>query len=426
MQVPFKSVSISHKSAPLTIREQVALNDDESKSFAIQCKEKYNINDLLIVSTCNRTEIYYTSNQNFSQAIIKDLLKEKSLENSPENTQYFVQNEETRPSLHHLFEVATGLQSKVVGDIQIPNQIKRAYQLAADLNLAGPYLHRLMHTIFYANKRVAQETSFRDGAASVSYATVALAEELSQSIPNPKVLILGLGEIGLDVCKNMEDKDFAEITVMNRTFEKAEKLALGNGYRVAAIENLWDEISQADIIISSVRSNDPIITQEELKKVQILSFKYFIDLSVPRSIEEGIEKIAGVLLYNIDTLKERADQALQQRLAAIPKVKEIIEECIDSFLDWSKEMEVSPVIHKLKNSLEQIRKEEINRHIKGLSREEIEKLEKITSSLVQKIIKQPIIHLKAACKRGESETLVDVLNDLFNLEQVEDKAIHNK
>lgn len=426
MQVPFKSVSISHKSAPLTIREQVALNDDESKAFAIQCKEKYDINDLLIVSTCNRTEIYYTSKQDVSQAIVKDLLQEKQLENTPENSKYFVQNEETRNSLKHLFEVATGLQSKVVGDIQIPNQIKRAYQQAADLNFAGPYLHRLMHTIFYANKRVAQETSFRDGAASVSYATVALAEELSQAIPNPKVLILGLGEIGLDVCKNMEDKDFAEITVMNRTLEKAEKLAQGKGYRVAPLDQLWEEISRADIIISSVRSNDPIITPEALKRIQILSFKYFIDLSVPRSIDEGIEKIPGVLLYNIDTLKERADQALQLRLAAIPQVKEIIEESIDSFLDWSKEMEVSPVIHKLKNSLEQIRKEEINRHIKGLSAEEVEKLEKITASLVQKIIKQPIIHLKAACKRGESDTMVDVLNDLFNLEQVEDKAIHNK
>lgn len=426
MQVPFKSVSISHKSAPLVFREQVALNEEESKSFALQCKDKYDINDLLIVSTCNRTEIYYSSEKDFSKQIVSDLLKEKHIEPSANHSTYFVQNEETRPSLSHLFEVATGLQSKVVGDIQIPNQIKRAYQQSADLNLAGPYLHRLMHTIFYANKRVAQETSFRDGAASVSYATVALAEELSQSIPTPKVLILGLGEIGLDVCKNMEDKDFAEITIMNRTIEKAEKLAQNKGYRVASLENLWEEISHADIIISSVRSNDPIITQEALKKIQILSFKYFIDLSVPRSIEEGIEKIPGVLLYNIDTLKERADHALQQRLAAIPQVKEIIEESIDSFLDWSKEMEVSPVIHKLKNSLEQIRKEEINRHIKGLSPEEIEKLEKITSALVQKIIKQPIIHLKAACKRGESDTLVDVLNDLFNLEQVEDKAIHNK
>jgi glutamyl-tRNA reductase len=204
---------------------------------------------------------------------------------------------------------------------------------------------------------------------------------------------------------------------MNRTLEKAEKVAQGKSFRVAKYENLWEEIAKADIIISSIRTNDPIITQEELTKIQLLSFKYFIDLSVPRSIDEGIEKINGVLLYNIDTLKERADQALQTRLASVPQVHQIIEESIYGFNDWSKEMEVSPTIHKLKNALEQIRKEEINRHLKGLSQEEIDKLEKITASLVQKIIKQPIIHLKAACKRGESESMVDALNDLFNLEQ---------
>mgnify|MGYP000623818237 CR=1 FL=1 len=138
---------------------------------------------------------------------------------------------------------------------------------------------------------------------------------------------------------------------------------------------------------------------------------------MPRSIEDGIEKNPGILLYNIDSLKERADEALAARMASVPDVRVIIEESIVSFNDWSKEMEVSPTIHKLKNALEQIRKEEINRHLKGLSQEEIDKLEKITASLVQKIIKQPIIHLKAACKRGESDSMVDALNDLFNLEQ---------
>ena len=421
MILPFKSVSLSHRTAPLAIREMLALNEDESKGFYVKCKDLFGLNELLIVSTCNRTEFYYTSDRDISTDLTKAFLIEKGLSNTAEYLGYFKQMDETEDSLRHLFEVATGLQSKVVGDLQIPNQIKKAYQQAADLNMAGPYLHRLMHTIFYSNKRVAQETSFRDGAASVSYATVALAEELSQALPHPKVLILGLGEIGLDVCKNMEEKDFAEFTIMNRTIEKAEKIAAGKElFRVAPITDLWKEIAAADIIISSVRTDSPIITQAEIKKLQLLSFKYFIDLSVPRSIEEGIEKINGVLLYNIDTLKERADEALATRLASIPDVRTIIEESIVSFNDWSKEMEVSPTIHKLKNALEQIRKEEMNRHMKGLTKEETEKLEKITAGLVQKIIKQPIIHLKAACKRGDSDKMVDVLNDLFNLESFEE------
>ncbi|MHA8083003.1 glutamyl-tRNA reductase [Aquirufa sp. A-Brett2-15D] len=421
MILPFKSVSLSHRTAPLAIREQLALNEEESKGFYVKCKDLFGLNELLIVSTCNRTEFYYTSDRDISTDLIKAFLIEKGLTNTAEYLAYFKQMDETEDSLRHLFEVATGLQSKVVGDLQIPNQIKKAYQQAADSNMAGPYLHRLMHTIFYSNKRVAQETSFRDGAASVSYATVALAEELSQALPNPKVLILGLGEIGLDVCKNMEDKDFAEFTIMNRTIEKAEKIAAGKDlFRVAPITDLWKEIATADIIISSVRTDSPIITQAEIKKLQLLSFKYFIDLSVPRSIEDGIEKINGVLLYNIDTLKERANEALATRLASIPEVRTIIEESIISFNDWSKEMEVSPTINKLKNALEQIRKEELNRHMKGLTKEETEKLEKITAGLVQKIIKQPIIHLKAACKRGDSDKMVDVLNDLFNLESFEE------
>lgn len=421
MILPFKSVSLSHRTAPLAIRETLALNEEESKGFYVKCKDLFGLNELLIVSTCNRTEFYYTSDRDISTDLIKAFLIEKGLTNTAEYLGYFKQMDETEDSLRHLFEVATGLQSKVVGDLQIPNQIKKAYQQAAESNMAGPYLHRLMHTIFYSNKRVAQETSFRDGAASVSYATVALAEELSQALPNPKVLILGLGEIGLDVCKNMEDKDFAEFTVMNRTIEKAEKIAAGKElFRVAPLSDLWKEIAAADIIISSVRTENPIITQPEIKKLQLLSFKYFIDLSVPRSIEDGIEKINGVLLYNIDTLKERANEALATRLASIPEVRTIIEESIISFNDWSKEMEVSPTINKLKNALEQIRKEELNRHMKGLTKEETEKLEKITAGLVQKIIKQPIIHLKAACKRGDSDKMVDVLNDLFNLESFEE------
>ncbi len=420
MIIPFKSVSISHRTAPLTIREMVALNEEESKAFAIKCKDLFGLSELLIVSTCNRTELYYTTPVNISEDLVKALLIEKGIQVNPEFLNYFKHRNETEDSLRYLFEVATGLQSKVVGDLQIPNQIKKAYQLAADLNLAGPYLHRLMHTIFYSNKRVAQETSFRDGAASVSYATVALAEELSQAILQPKVLILGLGEIGLDVCKNMEEKDFAEFTVMNRTQEKAEKIAQGMPFRVAPFSDLWEEISKADIIISSVRTENPIITLDEIKKLQVLSFKYFIDLSVPRSIEDGIEKNPGILLYNIDSLKERADEALAARMASVPDVRVIIEESIVSFNDWSKEMEVSPTIHKLKSALESIRKEEINRHIKGLNKDEIEKLEKITANLVQKIMKQPILHLKAACKRGESEKMVDILNELFNLEHVEE------
>jgi glutamyl-tRNA reductase len=424
MQNTFKAFSLSHKSAPLAVREQVALTESEVKDFSIKIKDLFGIQECLVVSTCNRTEVYYTSKSDIMTDLIKTLLIQKGIIQTESYFGHFQQFNIQEEAVKHLFYVATGLESKVVGDLQIPNQIKQSYQISADLNMAGPFLHRLMHTIFFSNKRVAQETSFRDGAASTSYAAVALTEGLTQNINNPKVLILGLGEIGIDVCKNMADKEFAEITVMNRTRAKADKIASGRNFRVADFSDLEREVKRSDVIISSVMIDKPLITKELIDKIGILTYKYFIDLSVPRSIEDSVEDISGALVYNIDSLRERADEALRIRMAAIPQVERIIEDAIVGFNDWSREMVVSPTINKLKNALEQIRKEEIARHLKNLSSEEAERIEKITMGIVQKIMKSPVLNLKAACKRGEADQLVDVITELFDLEKQNVGYIH--
>lgn len=417
MQNQFKAISLSHKTAPLAVREQVALNEDEAKNLSLRLRDAFDISELLIVSTCNRTEVYYCCSENFNTEFVKMLLVQKGLTNTEEYLPHFRLINEQAEAVQHLFEVSVGLHSKVVGDLQIPNQIKQSYQWSADLGLAGPFLHRLMHTIFFTNKRVAQETSFRDGAASVSYATVELIQELTQQIAQPKVLVIGLGEIGQDVCKNLADKDFAQITLTNRTLAKAQRMAEGRSFGIAPFENLAEEIAKADVIVSSVAMTNPLITKDLLQQIGVLTFKYFIDLSVPRSVEMAVEEIPGVLTYNIDTIRHRADEALRQRLEAVPQVKNIIAEAIVGFEDWSKEMIVSPTIQKLKNALEQIRKEEMARYLKSMSEEEVEKVDKITQNIIQKILKQPVIQLKAACKRGEADTLVEVLSGLFNLEQ---------
>ena len=424
MQNTFKAFSLSHKSAPLSVREQVALTESEVKDFSIKIKDLFGIQECLVVSTCNRTEVYYASERDFTTDLIKTLLIQKGIFETESYFVHFQQFNVQEEAVKHLFYVATGLDSKVIGDLQIPNQIKQSYQVSADLNMAGPFLHRLMHTIFFSNKRVAQETSFRDGAASTSYAAVALTEGLTQNINNPKVLILGLGEIGIDVCKNMADKEFAQITVMNRTRAKAEKIAAGRNFSIADFSDLEREVRRSDVIISSVMIDKPLITKVLIEKIGILTYKYFIDLSVPRSIEDSVEEISGALVYNIDSLRERADEALRIRMAAIPEVERIIEEAIVGFNDWSREMVVSPTINKLKNALEQIRKEEISRHLKNLTAEESERIEKITMGIVQKIMKSPVLNLKAACKRGDADQLVDVINELFDLEKQNVGYIH--
>ncbi|TDE18241.1 glutamyl-tRNA reductase [Dyadobacter psychrotolerans] len=410
----FKSISLSHRKAPLAIREQLALNEESAKGIMLRLKDFFDVTDVLTVSTCNRTEIYYSSSEDLNEEIIKLLLIEKGISDVQPFLDYFEKYSAGESAVQHLFEVATGLHSQVVGDMQIPNQIKHAYQWTADLNLAGPFLHRLLHTIFFANKRVAQETFFRDGAASVSYAAVELLDGL---MPNPKILVVGLGEIGSDVCRNLAQKTGADVTIINRTRSRADALAAELGFRVADVTDIDAEVSRADIIVSSIARYEPFFTKEMMVRLRGMSFKYFIDLSVPRSVSPDVEEIPGVMLYTIDSIRSRADEALNRRLAAVPHVREIIDEAVLEFNDWSKEMIVSPTIQKLKGALEQIRKEELTRFTKNLSDSELEKVERITTSMMQKILKLPVLQLKAACKRGEAETLIDVLNDLFNLEK---------
>jgi len=422
MHKNFKAISLSFKNAPLGVRELVAFDEQACKRVLRYFDEFTDISEALVVSTCNRTEIYYTSPKNLSEDIVKLIGLERNVKNIADFSDYFIEYNDYSDAVEHLFNVSIGLEAQVVGDLQIINQVKNAYQWSADENMAGPFLHRLMHTIFYTNKRVVQETAFRDGAASVSYVTVDLVNELTANVECPNILVLGLGEIGEDVCRNLENIKNKNVLICNRTFETAKALADECGYGTIDFADFNDKALDFDVIISSVAADDPIITKSLFKNNEVLSHKYLFDLSVPRSIEQNVEDIPGVLLYNIDNIQSKASVALEKRLAAIPDVKAIINLAIDDFSEWSKEMEVSPVINKLSNALEEIRQGEVARHIKGLNDKESEMLEKVTKSMMQKIIKLPILQLKAACKRGEAESLIDVLNDLFNLEAQPDKV----
>ena len=422
MHKSFKAVSISYKSAPLNIRELISFNEEACKRLLKYFKEFTPITEAVVLSTCNRTEVYYSAEKDLSHEIIKLIALERGIANMDLYRDYFVIYDKHQEALQHLFDVAMGLEAQVVGDLQIGNQVKRAYQWSADEDMAGPFLHRLMHTIFFTNKRVVQETAFRDGAASVSYAAVELIGELTYGIAQPKILVVGLGEIGEDVVRNLEYLKNKEVLIANRTAQKAETIAAECGYTAVPFEKVYEYLQQADVVISSVSNSEPIIGKKHLAKGERLTFKYLLDLSVPRSIEKEVEEVHGVLLYNIDAIHSKTSEALEKRLAAIPQVKNIINASMADLLDWSKEMEVSPTIHKLKNALEQIRQEEIARHLKGMTQDESQLVEKVTKNIMQKIIKLPVLQLKAACKRGEAETLIDVLNDLFDLEKNQIKA----
>jgi len=417
MNSQFKVLSLSYKKAPLEIREKLAFDEAGCKALMTQAQDQLELTEVMVLSTCNRTEVYYSGSEEQGESLIKLLAIAKG-EASSDVLPYFEWISDSAEAVRYLFEVALGLHSQVMGDLQIPNQIKHAYQWSADVNMAGPFLHRLMHSIFFANKRIVQETSYRDGAASTSYAAVETIETFLPLLQQPKTLVIGLGEIGEDVCKTLSEKGYTDITLTNRTAEKALAAAALYGFDTLPFEEVETAIQTSDIIISSIRLDQPLITAELLANRTVGRVKYLIDLSVPRSVAADVQHVPGVVVYDLDEIQQRANAALEKRMAAIPHVQSIIDEVVADFQDWSREMIVSPTIQKLKQALEQIRKEEMARHLKNLSEDEVAKVEKITASMMQKIIKLPVLQLKAACKRGEAETLIDVLNDLFNLESV--------
>lgn len=418
MHNKFRAISLSHKNAPVQIRELISLDEGSIQSILLKLREFFSLSDALILSTCNRTEVYYSHELDLSTEIIKLVGLEKGLLDVVNYLDYFQVYSDDRKAIIHLFRVSMGLEAQVVGDIQISNQVKRAYQTAADLDMAGPFLHRLMHTIFFTNKRIVQETTFRDGAASLSYAAIELIGSLTSTIFQPRILLIGVGEIGEDVAKNMVHLPDAKVKITNRTQSKAEAIASQLGFEVVPFENCLEAMNEADVIVCSIMKNEPFITKEIVSRFDIQSYKLLVDLSVPRSIETSVEDVSGVVLYNVDNIRSKASEALEKRLSAVPQVERIIVESIEEFYNWKKEMMVSPTINKLKQSLEQIRQEELSRYLKNVGEKEYEMIDKITKSMMQKILKVPVVQLRAACKRDEAEELIEVITDLFDLEKI--------
>jgi len=416
MNQGFKALILNHKHASVQVREGIALSGPQAQHLLAEWKELCAATDLLVLSTCNRTEFYYTAEEDLT-TVLKTLVQtHKGLSASSASLAAFQPVLSHTAAVQHLFRVGLGLESQVPGDMQIIAQVKDAYQITADAQAAGPFLHRLLHTIFYANKRVVQETRFRTGAASLAYATQALAEEMLLKGVESRIVVIGVGEMGANICRNLTSEGYRNVVLLNRTPEKAAALATECGVESAGLEQLATEVCLADAVISCVSVDKPLLLANHFAELPYGKRVLVFDLGVPRSVDAAIEKNPAILLYNIDELELRTTQALQLRLAEIPKVETIMHEALIDFTDWSREMTVSPAINGFKNALEQMRQEELARYIKNISEADFELISKVTGALVQRIVKLPVLELKAACRRGDAENMMESLASLFNLE----------
>jgi len=248
----FKAVSLSHKGAPLKIRELFTFDESSCKRLLKYFKEFTDLRDVLVLSTCNRTEIYYSSDNQHTGHLLKLIGIEKGLSKIENFIRYFVTYSNHDDAVRHLFKVAVGLDSQVLGDKQIPNQVKNAYQWSVDEDMADPFLHRLLHTLFFTNKKIGQETAFRAVGASVASVTCELLEDLKIKSKHPSILILGLGKIGSDLCTKLSKLDYENVMLINRTPEKASVLGHDYGFKTRPLSQLIPAIMDADIVMIAI------------------------------------------------------------------------------------------------------------------------------------------------------------------------------
>lgn len=422
------SISISHHTASVEIREKMWMSPDEVREALRELTRRY-FNECMIVSTCNRTEVYgMTPDVSVDDAELRRYLIDFKNAGSLVHPEHF-NGSYAGGAVNHLFKVASGIDSMVIGDIQILNQVKEAFQLSRELNYLGPVMNRLMQSTLHVGKRVRTETGICEGAVSVSYAAVELANKIFDDLSKKTALMIGAGETGELTVRHLLGKGIGNLQIANRTREKAEALVKEMGGSVVDYTHLEDALRAADIVITSVISPSYIVGPVEVHKVMKQRSNnplFIIDIGVPRNVDPASRKIDNVFLYDIDSLSAIVDSNLDRRKAEIPKVTHIIREEMVEFFHWHNSLEVGPTIHDLRDALESIRKEEVEKNINRFTQQDRELVELVTKRIVNKILHQPVTNLKHGAENGArgGETLsrIKALRELFGIPTAKSKT----
>ncbi|MBA4133961.1 MAG: glutamyl-tRNA reductase [Flavobacterium sp.] len=390
----FYAVGLSYKKADAEMRGKFSL-DDNGKSKVLAQAEAEGIEALIVTSTCNRTEIYGFAQHPFQ--LIK-LLCENS-QGTVEDFQKVAYVYKNQEAVSHMFRVGTGLDSQILGDFEIISQIKSAFVESKNRHLANAFMERLVNAVIQASKRIKNETEISSGATSVSFAAVRYIFNNVENIANKNILLFGTGKIGRNTCENLvKHTKHEQITLINRTKDKAERLARKLDVIVKDYVDLQLEIQKADVLVVATGAQNPTVDKAilNLKKPLLI-----LDLSIPKNVNENVQDVKGVTLVHMDHLSQMTDETLENRKKHIPAAEAIIEEIKDEFIAWTKQRKFAPTIHALKEKLNSIKDGELNVQRKKLANFDEEQAELISARIIQKITNHFANHLK------DDNTMVD-------------------
>ena len=407
----FYNVGLSYKKADVQVRGAFSVTKENQKLLLKEAKEK-GIDGIFILSTCNRTEITGFAKHPFELISLLIKYSKGTVEEFINVSNVYKNND----AITHLFNIATGLDSQILGDYEIVGQLRESFKMAKKAGTTNAYIERLMNLVLQASKDVKNNTKLSSGTTSVSYAAIQYIVENVADYNNKKILIYGLGEIGKNTCKNvLEYTSNKSITLVNRTLEKAVDFEQNhNIVSVADFSNLTQEIHNTDILIVSTGSSSHTVTKDNLKEGKEL---LIIDLSMPENVDVEVKKMEGITLINVDELSKITDKTVATRQAQIPLAENIIEKYREEFNEWISHRKYVPAVNALKESLMAIQQDEINFYSKKNKDFNIEDAEFVTNRMIQKITTQFVKHLK------DQETSVDqsisVISKIFNTEITE-------
>jgi glutamyl-tRNA reductase len=343
----FWIAGINYKKTDASLRGQFAVSNDQYKAI-LSLAASYGLNELFIISTCNRTEIYgFAGNV---QELIELLCSQTIGSADTFNEMAYVKR--GLHAVEHLFDVAAGLDSQILGDYEIVGQLKQAVKLSKDLGFVDTILDRLSNAALQSSKAIKNQTALSGGTVSVSFAAVQYIKEKITHVADKKILLLGIGKIGRNTCKNMVDYlGTTNITLINRSPEKAEALAKELNLQSVPFEELTYQVAQSDIILVATSSEEPTILQSHLEGN---GNKLIIDLSIPYNVETAAELLSNITLVNVDDLAKLKDETLQKRKEEVPKAKAIIKEHIEEFTEWYNMRKHVPVLKAVKSKLQQM------------------------------------------------------------------------
>ena len=383
----FYVIGISYKKADAKLRGLFNLSPTKKANLLNQAKS-LSIEGLLTTSTCNRTEVYGLVND---PSILINLLCENTDGNkeSFDKVAYTFKNQE---AISHMFNVGAGLDSQILGDFEIISQLKLSAKISKKYNLLDAFLERLVNSVLQASKRIKNETKLSSGATSVSFASVQYILNSVSKINEKNILLFGTGKIGRNTCENLiKHTENEHITLINRTLEKAEKLA--GKFKVLAknYSQLQEEIAKADVLIVATGAQNPTIDKELIVSKKDL---LILDLSIPKNVSENVKKLPNVELIHLDELSSITDNTLKERKNQIPAARTIISEIQDEFETWLENRKFAPTIKALKEKLSIFAKTEINNQRKKDSSFNLDQADLISSNIVQKITNHFAHHLK--------------------------------